>query len=81
MIQIMESFVNESIITDLGQWHMHRPSLEDLQKAVELEKNNGFSFWDAMIVINAQQMGCKILWTEDLNSGQCIDGLVTRNPF
>lgn len=69
------------IITDLGQWHLHRPTLEDLQRAIELEKTNSISFWDAMIVNSARQMGCKILWTEDLNSGQYIGDLVIRNPF
>ncbi len=69
------------IITDLGQWHLHRPKLEDLQRAIELEKINSISFWDAMIVSSAQQMGCKVLWTEDLNSGQYIGDLVIRNPF
>jgi len=69
------------IITDLGQWHLHRPTLEDLQKSIELEKTFSISFWDAMIVNSAGQMGCKILWTEDLKSGQYIGDLVIRNPF
>ncbi len=69
------------IISDLGQWHLHIPTLPDLQRAIELEKNNSISFWDAMIISSAQQMGCKVLWTEDLNSGQYIDDLVIRNPF
>ncbi len=34
-----------------------------------------------MIVSSAQQMGCKLLWAEDLNSGQYIDDLVIRKPF
>jgi len=69
------------IITDLGQWHLHNPSLADLQRAIELEKEHSISFWDAMIVSSAQQMSCNVLWTEDLNSGQYIDDLVIRNPF
>lgn len=69
------------IICDLGQWHLHRPSLDDLQRAIELENSNRVSFWDAMVVNSALQMGCNVLWSEDLNSGQYIDNLVIRNPF
>ncbi len=69
------------ILTDLGQWSLHEPSLSDLKRAIELEKLHKLSFWDAMIVSSAQQMGCKLLWTEDLNSGQYIDDLIIKNPF
>ncbi|MBW6464747.1 MAG: PIN domain-containing protein [Dethiobacteria bacterium] len=69
------------IITDLGQWSLHEPTLADLKRAIDLEKLHKLSFWDAMIVSSAQQMGCKLLWTEDLNSGQYIDDLIIRNPF
>jgi len=69
------------IISDLGQWHLHRPGLIDLQRTIELEKSNSISFWDAMIVNSAQETGCSVLWTEDLNSGQYIGDLVIRNPF
>ncbi len=68
-------------ISDLGQWHLHRPVLEDLQRAIELEKSSSISFWDAMIVNSAQQMGCGVLWTEDLSSNQYIGELVIKNPF
>ena len=69
------------IISDLGQWHLHRPSLKDLQSAIELEDSNRISFWDAMVVNSARQMGCDVLWSEDLNSGQDIGDLIIRNPF
>jgi len=69
------------IVTDLGYWHLHRPNIIDLQKALTIEKEHNISFWDAMIVSSALQMDCKILWTEDLNSGQSIADLVVLNPF
>lgn len=69
------------IVTDLGYWQLHRPNLADLQKALTIEKEHNISFWDAMIVSSALQMDCKILWTEDLNSGQYLAELVVLNPF
>lgn len=69
------------IIADLGLWRLHEPALTDLQRAIDLENNYRISFWDAMIVSSALQMGCKVLWTEDLHSGQYINDLIIRNPF
>jgi predicted nucleic acid-binding protein len=39
------------------------------------------SFWDAMIVTSALQLDCRILWSEDLNSGQYYEQLQVVNPF
>lgn len=69
------------IVTDLAYWHLHRPNIIDLQKALTIEKEHNISFWDAMIVSSALQMDCKILWTEDLNNRQSIADLVVLNPF
>jgi predicted nucleic acid-binding protein len=41
----------------------------------------GASFWDAMILRSAQELGCQILYSEDLNAGQGCDGVEVRNPF
>ncbi|MDZ4132551.1 MAG: hypothetical protein U1E11_05375 [Dethiobacteria bacterium] len=46
-----------------------------------IEKVHNISFWDAMIVSSAMQMDCKVLWIEDLNSGQYIADLLILNPF
>ena len=32
-------------------------------------------------VSTARSLGCKILYTEDLNAGQDYGGVVARNPF
>ena len=77
----VESEQAGQIITALGQWKLHRPALEDIEKAIRLEQKHHLSFWDAMIISSALQMKCDILWTEDLNSGQSVDGLVIQNPF
>jgi predicted nucleic acid-binding protein len=39
------------------------------------------SFWDAMILQSALQLGCALLWSEDLNPGQSFAGLTVRSPF
>jgi len=65
----------------LAQWRVHRPGPTDLLSAIDLHHRLRISFWDAMIVQSSLQMGCKVLWTEDLNDGQSYAGVTARNPF
>lgn len=69
------------IIADLSVWEVHRPSVEDVLDAIGAQARYQLSFWDAMIVVSAQQLGCRTLWSEDLNSGQVYNGVTVRNPF
>ena len=39
------------------------------------------SYWDAAIVAAAQQLGCEMIYSEDLNDGQNYGGVIVRNPF
>ena len=49
--------------------------------AIRTHLENGISFWDALIVTAAAYGGCKVLFTEDLNHGQTINGVKIENPF
>jgi predicted nucleic acid-binding protein len=49
--------------------------------AIDLVRLHGFSFWDALIVQAALDASCRILYSEDLQSGRAIRGLRIRNPF
>ncbi|MEW6429531.1 MAG: PIN domain-containing protein [Thermodesulfobacteriota bacterium] len=49
---------------------------------LRIAERYGFAFYDALIVAAALQSGCEILYTEDLQDGQRIEGsLVISNPF
>jgi predicted nucleic acid-binding protein len=69
------------IIADLSVWEVHCPSVEDLLDAIRLQDRHQISFWDAMIIASAIQLGCEILWSEDLNLGQVYDQVEVRSPF
>ena len=56
-------------------------STADLLAAIDLNRLSGISFWDALIVRAASKSGCDILFTEDLQHGQMIDGVKIVNPF
>lgn len=57
-------------------------TLEGHDRGVELAKRHGFQIYDAMIVASALLAGCTLLYSEDMQNGQVIDGRLTiRNPF
>jgi predicted nucleic acid-binding protein len=49
--------------------------------ALDLARDHGFAFYDALIVAAAIEAGCDILYSEDLQHGRAIGGLIMRNPF
>ncbi len=46
-----------------------------------LQDRFGFHYWDALMVAAAQQLGCAILLSEDLQHDQQVDRLRIVNPF
>jgi predicted nucleic acid-binding protein len=54
---------------------------QSYMEAVRISKRYGFSIWDGAILACALEAGCGILYTEDLQHGQIIEGLRIENPF
>ena len=50
-------------------------------QAVDLAEHFSFHIYDSLIVAAALKAKCSILYTEDLQHGQKIEGLTIRNPF
>ncbi len=69
------------IVEDLAAWPCHEPSRTDLADAIALSRKARISLWDALVLQSARQSGCSVLWSEDLNAGQKLAGVVVRNPF
>jgi predicted nucleic acid-binding protein len=55
--------------------------VSDVLAAVDLHRLHELSFWDALIVRAAQNSGCRILYSEDLQHGWRLDDLEVVNPF
>ena len=68
-------------VETLGRWTVHSPVASDVQAAGLLSQRHQLSFWDAMIVLSAERLGCDTLLTEDLNEGQSIGTVLIANPF
>lgn len=69
------------IIGDLSAWQVHRPGVEDVQNAIRLQQRYQTSFWDAMVLTSALQMGCRTIWSEDLSAGQVYERVTVQSPF
>jgi predicted nucleic acid-binding protein len=77
----LEPDMAAKIVRDLSYWQVHAPVAEDILGAIALQQRRRTSFWDAMILWSAQQLGCSAIWSEDLNEGQSYDGVRVLNPF
>lgn len=68
-------------VEDLGYWLVHSPTAEDVVEAIRLHQSSRLAFWDAMIVTSASKLGCRVVWSEDLNPSQRLAGVQILNPF
>jgi predicted nucleic acid-binding protein len=69
------------IVEALSFWRVYAPDARDVLAAIELQQRYQLSFWDAMIVHCAAQLGCQTIWSEDLNPGRVYGGVRVLNPF
>jgi predicted nucleic acid-binding protein len=69
------------IIADLAAWQVHCPNIDDVLHALRVQDRHRISFWDAMIIASAVQLGCTTLWSEDLSAGKVYDQLTVLRPF
>jgi predicted nucleic acid-binding protein len=53
----------------------------DLAGAVSAVQHHGLSFWNAMLWATASRAGCRMLFSEDLQDGRRLDGVLFVNPF
>lgn len=51
-------------------------------RASDLRKQQAFSYWDSLIVGAALEAGCAMLYSEDMQHGQSVEGqLSIINPL
>lgn len=69
------------VIATISSWTVHAPDAEDVDAAIALHERYHVAFWDAMILRSAINLGCDVLYSEDLNTGQRYDGVLLVDPF
>lgn len=65
----------------IAQFDVGVPDVADIFAAIDLHRLHTISFWDALIIRVAQQTGCRVLYSEDLQNKREIEGLKVVNPF
>ena len=70
-----------NIIRNYLTWHIEINDSLSVLNASRIEENYKVSFWDALIVAAALKAKVSKILTEDLNSGQVIEGILIKNPF
>lgn len=56
-------------------------SVDNVYHALMISKQTHFSYWDSLIIAVAIDIGCSVVYSEDLNSGQMIEGVKVINSF
>ena len=68
-------------VREFAAWKVFAPAAGDVVAAIALHKQAQINFWDAMVVQAAAELGCDVLWTEDLSDAQVLRGVRIRDPF
>jgi len=77
----LDAATAKEIVADFSRWYLHVPGADDVLAAIGIHQRTGISFWDAMIVRSAAEIGCTVLYSEDLDAGQEYSGVRVENPF
>lgn len=62
-------------------WPVHQVTPGNILAASELEQRHTLAFWDALIVVAAQELGAARILTEDMQHGRTFGGVRIENPF
>lgn len=95
-LQVVQEFIHTCLRkTRIGQSHeairlavqrlftfpCQRPEAASVLRALDIQQAHQIAYWDAAIIVAAQELGCDTLYSEDLNHGQDYDGVRVVNPF
>jgi predicted nucleic acid-binding protein len=70
-----------AVIERYTAWPTHQVTPDDIVAASELEQRHTLAFWDALIVVSAQQIGANRILTEDMQHGRALGGVRVEKPF
>jgi predicted nucleic acid-binding protein len=69
------------VVSAYGAWVREPTTAETVLRATDIAELAQISFWDALIVAAAEEVGASQLLSEDLNDGQAIAGIKVTNPL
>lgn len=71
----------KSVLQTFKIFEIVQASPDLIESAIDCSVLNAISFWDALIVAAAASSGCAIVYSEDFNPGQTIQGVRIENPL
>ncbi len=52
-----------------------------IENGIDISINTQFSLWDSLMISAASFSKCTVLYSEDMNDGQVVNGVKIQNPF
>jgi predicted nucleic acid-binding protein len=52
-----------------------------IRAGLDIHQTRSVSFFDAIVLASAHASGCNVIWTEDMNAGEVVNGVCISNPF
>jgi len=77
----LDKSVVRRLIRNYSHWEVVVNNSDIILQASEIEESHRISFWDALIVSAAFSENAATIFTEDLNHGQVLEGILIKNPF
>lgn len=71
----------KAIITDLALFEVVQVNVDLIKEAIDIQTLHQLSFWDSLIIGAAKSAKCHTVFTEDLNNGAKLAGVLIQNPF
>jgi predicted nucleic acid-binding protein len=94
-VQVLNEFASVASRKYKLTWPEVREALDAIRKACEvvpltvviheaglaIAEKYGFSFYDSLILAAAVESKCRTVYSEDMQDGQVVQGVIIRNPF
>jgi predicted nucleic acid-binding protein len=52
-----------------------------IRAGLDVQQTRSIGFYDAIVRASAQVAGCALMYSEDMNAGEMVDGVRVVNPF
>ncbi len=76
-----DHWIQENLDTILSYVRLQPLNEAVVRRAWHIRNRYGFLIWDSQVVAAALEADCDTLYTEDMQSGQVIEGLTLINPL
>jgi predicted nucleic acid-binding protein len=79
--KIADDVIQDNINVIIDASHVALIEIATIQSAHKIRLQNGFSYWDSLMIASAIENNCTTLYSEDMQHLQKIQNLTIINPF